>query len=273
MQLNNETVLLIVIGFTIIIALLVLVVSIYTLQILKVIIRKQEVARAESKGVPVPVEAPGLWSQLMEQLTRRAPVEKEQDILKEHSYDGIRELDNHLPPWWKWLFYISIIWGAVYLVVYHVTDSLPLQDEEYQNQMARAQEQIDAYRASLQTEGEEGGGEILDETTVTFAGGDAELADGMNVFNIQCSPCHRTDGGGGIGPNLTDNFWLHGNTVQDIFKIIRVGVPEKGMIAWEGVITPDQMRNVSSYIMTMVGTDPPDAKGPQGEELEPVVFE
>ena len=140
MQLNNETVLLIVIGLTILVALLVLVVSIYTLQILKVIIRKEEVARAESKGAPIPAEATGLWSKLVAQLTRRAPVEKEKDILKEHSYDGIRELDNHLPPWWKWLFYISIIWGAVYLVVYHVTDSLPLQDEEYQNELREYRE-------------------------------------------------------------------------------------------------------------------------------------
>ncbi|NBW39228.1 MAG: cytochrome oxidase subunit III, partial [Cytophagia bacterium] len=132
---------------------------------------------------------------------------------------------NHLPPWWKWLFYGTIAWSVVYLVVYHITDSVPLQQEEYNNEVALADEQIRKIRAAEPVA-------AIDEAALTYTA-DAELiSKGALVFKNNCVSCHKEKGEGSIGPNLTDEYWLHGGSIQNIFATIKNGVPEKGMIAW-----------------------------------------
>jgi len=203
------------------------------------------------------VEVKSFWEEIKAKLWNRAPMEKEEAILMDHDYDGIRELDNYLPPWWKWLFYITIGFAVVYVFNYHILKTAPLQIEEYNAEMKLAAEQVAAHQAEL--------GASIDETNVEVTDDPAALANGEKVFNTNCAICHRPDGGGNIGPNLTDNYWLHGGTIQDIFKTIKFGVPEKGMVSWQSVLRPAEIRDVASYIVTLKGSNPPNPKEPQGE--------
>ncbi len=179
----------------------------------------------------------------------------------DHEYDGIRELDNHLPPWWLWLFYGSIAFSVIYLFIYHVIGVAPLMEQEYEQEMAMAAEQL-AERQLVASAS-------IDETNVVFQSDQANIENGQNLYIQMCAVCHKPDGGGSVGPNLTDEYWLHGGTINDIFKTIKYGVPEKGMISWEAQLKPDQMQDLSSFILTLQGTNPPNAKEPQGEKVVP----
>ena len=164
-------------------------------------------------------------------------------LLLDHNYDGIQELDNKLPRWWVWLFYITIIYAAVYLVYFHVTRSGELQEADYASEM-KAGEQIKAaamgkFEASIAT--------IQPSTDA------AVLESGKQTYVKYCAPCHRVDGGGLVGPNLTDDYWIHGNTYPDSVKVIWDGVPAKGMITWKTVLKPDEIQAVASYIYTLRG--------------------
>ncbi|MCA6073259.1 cbb3-type cytochrome c oxidase N-terminal domain-containing protein [Fulvivirga sedimenti] len=244
-------------GFVLVVAVLVLVVAVIVLQVLKTIVRQEDEKKAAVQGIELP-EPVSFWSRFMRKASDAVPIEEEETVLLDHNYDGIQELDNHLPPWWKWLFYMTIAFGVVYLFVYHVTDTLPLQQEEYDNQIAEA-EALKAMRLKDSPK------LAIDESTVQYVEDAAALASGKQVYDNNCSQCHRSDGGGSIGPNLTDEYWLHGGSIQDIFTTIKVGVPAKGMISWEPLLSPEQMQNVASYVMSMVGTNPPNPKAPQGE--------
>ncbi|MEM6524491.1 MAG: cbb3-type cytochrome c oxidase N-terminal domain-containing protein [Bacteroidota bacterium] len=258
---DSKMIFYVVTGFTLVIALLVLGVSVVVLQLLKTFVRQQAEKIAVEKGVEL-VEEESAWSKIWTKLNDFRPMEEEGDIVLDHNYDGIRELDNHLPPWWKWLFYITIIFAVFYLGAYHVFDSLPLQEEEYMAQIEEAEAASAARLANLPESN-------IDENNVTFVEDAGLLAKGKQVFNLNCAQCHKENGGGGIGPNLTDEYWLHGGSINDIYKTIKVGVPEKGMISWEPLLSPEQMQNVSSYIITMRGTNPEGAKDPQGELYVP----
>lgn len=244
-------------AFVLIVMLLVFVVAIYMLRILNMFVEKTARERAEKLGIQYK-PAPTWWQRIDRKLTNATPMEKEATIMLDHNYDGIKELDNHLPPWWKWLFYFTIAWSAVYLVAYHVTDTWPLMAQEYDREVALAQEKINSFRASQPTV-------QIDESSLEYTA-DAELiSSGKKVFDSQCVSCHRNDGGGGIGPNLTDEYWLHGGTVSEIYATVKNGVPEKGMISWAPVLRPEEMRNVAFFIMSIRGTNPVNGKGPQGE--------
>ena len=258
---NNsiETLLYVVIGLVMVISILVLLVAIYTLIVVKTIMLNEE-AKEEAEGADVVPEV-NIWKKLSQSLTMATPIEKEEDILLDHNYDGIRELDNHLPPWWKWLFYLSIVWALIYLVVYHVFDMLPLQDAEYQNAIVKA-ETAKAARAALITEN-------IDENNVEIATEQVRLDNGATIFQRQCAVCHAADGGGGVGPNLTDDYYIHGGDIKSVFTTIKYGVPSKGMISWESQLNPSEMRDVSSYIITLRGTTPANPKEPQGELYTP----
>lgn len=188
------------------------------------------------------------------------PLESEADIDTGHDFDGIRELDNHLPPWWKGLFYACVVWGVVYMVVYHVTDSFPLQQGEYQAELAQAEEHARILKVSQPAE-------AIDENTLEYTADEAILTRGKTVFTSNnCGSCHRADGGGNsIGPNLTDEYWLHGGSIKDVFNTVNKGVVEKGMPAWGKVMSPKDVRDVAFYIISLKGSNPPDAKKPQGE--------
>ena len=255
-----ETLLYVVIGLVLVISILVLLVAIYTLFVVRTILL-QEQAKAEAEGAEIVPEV-SIWKKISKSLTNATPIEKEADILLDHNYDGIRELDNHLPPWWKWLFYLSIGWSMIYLVAYHVFDWLPLSGEEYTNEIVRADAALEARRASMT--------ELIDETNVEVTADAAALENGASIFSRQCAVCHQADGGGNVGPNMTDQYWIHGGDIKDLYRTIRYGVPAKGMISWESQLSPGDMRDVASFILTnLQGTTPANPKEPQGELYVP----
>lgn len=246
-------------ALTIIVIVLLIVVSVYMLKVLNMVTRQTEKEKALKLGVAY-APSPGWWERFTQQMNASVPLEKEKDIELDHSYDGIKELDNYLPPWWKWLFYGTIAWAAIYVVVFHFSNSLPLSIEEYQNELALAEEQaIKLKAAKPQT--------TIDESTLQFTRDEAVINKGKSVFvTNNCGSCHRNDGGGNaIGPNLTDEFWLHGGDVKNIFVTIRNGVVEKGMPAWGKAMSPENVRDVTFYVMSLQGTNPPAAKAGQGE--------
>jgi len=199
----------------------------------------------------------GRWKKLYVKLTGSKPVENESEIILDHNYDGIRELDNNLPPWWIYGFYVTIIFAVIYMVRFHVFDG-PTQEDEYQRAMAQAALEIEEYRKTAK--------DLVDASTVVVLTDAADLSAGKNVFETTCAACHRADGGGGIGPNLTDDYWIMGGTIGDIFTVIAEGGrPGKGMIAWKNDLSPLQIAQVASYITTLYGTNPADAKEPDGD--------
>jgi len=179
--------------------------------------------------------------------------------LLEHEADGIRELDNLLPRWWVWLFNGSIIFGVVYMLYYHVLRIGDLQAAEYEKE-AKAGEQLKAASiAKFEAN--------IDQLTPLKD--PAVLANGQHIFLTFCAPCHRADAGGLVGPNLCDDYWIHGSNYVDNVRTIINGVPAKGMLTWRGVLTPDQIRAVSSYIYTLRGTHPPNPKPPENTVQAP----
>lgn len=248
-------------GFVLLVAIIVLIVLITVLQVLRVILRKETEKKAELAGEVIP-EPLSWWSRLMQSANDAVPIEKEETVMLDHNYDGIRELDNHLPPWWKWLFYFSIAFAVIYLFIYHIAGILPLSTDEYRQEIARA-EAIRAEQVASQPVAQ------IDESNVVYLDDPESLAKGALVFKRNCQQCHREDGGGNIGPNLTDEYWLHGGSIQDIFRTIKQGAPDKGMISWEPLLSPDQMQNVASFVMSLRGSGPPNAKAPQGERYSP----
>ncbi|MDR9373701.1 MAG: cbb3-type cytochrome c oxidase N-terminal domain-containing protein [Schleiferiaceae bacterium] len=196
---------------------------------------------------------------IMHKITDATPVEQEEEVATDHNYDGIRELDNNLPPWWLAGFYISILFAVVYLLRYHVFDSAPLQKEEFKMEMAAAEKQKEAYLAKAAN--------LVDETNVTPVSAEKRLLAGKAIFDAKCAVCHQKDGGGGVGPNLTDPYWLHGASIKDVFSTIKYGVPAKGMVPWKDQLSPKEMQDVASYVLTLRGTDPADPKEPQGEKV------
>jgi len=176
-------------------------------------------------------------------------------LLLDHEADGIRELDNKLPRWWVWLFYLTIAFAVVYLVYYHLARAGDLSAAEYEKEMAKgdkikqaAMAQFESQLASLQPSS--------DATVV---------AGGRETFLKLCAPCHRPDAGGLVGPNLTDDYWIHGSNFVDNVKTILNGVPDKGMITWRGLLKPSEIMGVASYIYTLRGTKPPNPKPPENQ--------
>lgn len=177
-------------------------------------------------------------------------------LISDHEYDGIRELDNDLPPWWKWLFYITIVFAIVYLVRLFVFEADDLvQQSEFNKEMAQA-----ASLAPSQSPSETIEIKVLTDPT--------SLANGKAIFDKICAVCHLVDGGGLVGPNMTDDYWIHGNTMQDMFNTVTNGVLEKGMISYKDQYSPQQRLEVLSYIITLHGTTPANPKAPQGELKE-----
>jgi cytochrome c oxidase cbb3-type subunit 3 len=205
--------------------------------------------------VEILVKQPSAFAKFRRAITKTTPVETENELLLNHDYDGIRELDSKVPPWFLWLFYITIFFSIVYMLDYHVFNSSPLQDEEYQLQVKQAEVE----RAALMNSGA-----FLNEESVTLLTDQASLDAGKQIYTANCVACHAADGGGLVGPNLTDDYWIHGGGVKNIFKIIKYGVTAKGMIAWQTQLSPKQMQDVSSYIVTLLGTTPVTPKQPEG---------
>jgi cytochrome c oxidase cbb3-type subunit 3 len=142
---------------------------------------------------------------------------------------------------------------------FHVWNTGLTPEQEYTSEMAVAAKQVEEYRKKA--------GEMVDEKTVTLA--DAKgIEEGQKIYQTACIACHGGKGEGGVGPNLTDTYWLHGGSINDVFKTVKYGVPDKGMQAWEKSFSPSQIKNITSYIKSIAGTNPPNGKAPQGEPFE-----
>lgn len=196
------------------------------------------------------------WSIMDKKLfTQAVSVEKEADILLDHDYDGIKELDNALPPWWKYGFYITIGIAFIYLLNFHVLGLGMNPTEEYNAEMEKARIEKEVYEANNK--------DRIDESSVPFADADG-LKAGQRLFDANCVACHLKDGGGSVGPNFTDNYWLHGGTLNDIYATIKNGYPDKGMQAWGGQFTPKEVSYLASYVKSFVGTKSATPKAQQG---------
>lgn len=190
-------------------------------------------------------------------LLGQTPIEDEAEIILDHNYDGIKELDNNLPPWWIYGFYASIVFAAVYLLRYHVFSG-PTQIDELETELADARIAIDAYKKTAK--------DLVDINTVTQLTEAADLSAGKIIFETNCVACHMADGGGGIGPNLTDPNWILGGDIKSIFKTVSEGGRSgKGMIAWKQQLKPLEIAQVSSYVLTFEGTTPANPKAPEGD--------
>ncbi|CAM3537445.1 cbb3-type cytochrome c oxidase N-terminal domain-containing protein [Zobellia roscoffensis] len=185
------------------------------------------------------------------------PIEKEGEIILDHNYDGIRELDNNLPPWWVYLFYASIVFGVVYLLRFHVFNDYT-QDQEYEQEVAAAQLEIEAYKKTAKG--------LVDANTVELLTDASDISAGKSIFESNCVACHMTDGGGGIGPNLTDKNWILGGGIKNVFHTISEGGRDgKGMIAWKQNLKPAEIAQVASYVLSFQGTTPANPKAPEGD--------
>lgn len=176
-------------------------------------------------------------------------------LLAGHEYDGIKELDNKLPKWWLWLFYITIIFAAVYFTRMHIINTADKQDDAYKKEVEAAMLKYKDVRQA----------NFIDATSVTLLTDANALAAGKAIFDKSCIACHLAQGQGLVGPNLTDDYWIHGCTIADLFRTITTGVPEKGMISWKDQLNPQQIQQVASFVLSLRGTNPPNPKAPQGD--------
>ena len=185
------------------------------------------------------------------------PIEEESEIILDHNYDGIKELDNNLPPWWLYGFYISIIFAAVYLLRFHVFNGAN-QFNELETELAEARTAIEAYKKTAK--------DLVDANTVTLLTDAADLNAGKAIFESTCVACHMIDGGGGIGPNLTDRHWILGGDIKSVFHTISEGGRSgKGMISWKTQLKPAEIAQVASYVLSFQGTTPANPKEPEGD--------
>jgi cytochrome c oxidase cbb3-type subunit 3 len=176
-------------------------------------------------------------------------------MLLAHEADGIKELDNLLPRWWVWLFYLCNIFAVVYMVYYHVLRVGDLQAAQYDKEFARGEQIKSAALAKFESS----------LATLEPSKDSVVLAKGKQTFSTLCAPCHRADAGGLVGPNLTDDYWIHGSNFVDNLKVIINGVPAKGMLTWKGVLKPSEIHAVASYIYTLRGSHPENPKPPENQ--------
>lgn len=196
------------------------------------------------------------WGKIWDKLNQFKPIDHEASIDTGHSYDGIHELDNVTPPWFKIAFIASIIFAFGYLYRYHVAKSAPMQAEEYAIEVAEAKLQQEEYLKNQK--------DNVDENTVVMLD-EAGINSGATLYKNNCVACHGAQGQGGVGPNLTDEYWIHGGGVKDIFKSLKYGWQEKGMKSWKDDFSPVQIAQLSSFVKSLKGTKPPTPKEAQGD--------
>ena len=248
-------------------ALLFIVAQIYMMRVNQMLARRVIQFEAGAHGVTLAADTPeetvseageNFWTRLRKKYWENAvPIEQEGEIMMHHNYDGIRELDNSLPPWWINMFYITIAFAGIYMYYYHWGGNGPSQKQEYEQQMEVAQKEKAIALSRMAN--------AVDESNVTALTEPARLAEGELIYKANCLACHGQYGEGTVGPNFTDDYWIHGGGIKNMFKTIKYGVPEKGMIAWAAQLNPADMQKVASYILTLRGTNPPNPKAPQGQ--------
>jgi cytochrome c oxidase cbb3-type subunit III len=194
---------------------------------------------------------------IYKKLTKSKPIDSEGEIIIDHDYDGIKKLDNALPPWWKYAFYITIIFAIVYLVRFEILDGKN-QIEEYETEVTEAKTTIEEPKKTAK--------DLVDENTVELLTDASDLSAGKTIYELNCVACHMPDGGGGIGPNLTDKNWILGGGIKNVFKVVSDGGRDgKGMIPWKQILNPAEIAQVSSYILQFQGTTPANPKAAEGD--------
>jgi cytochrome c oxidase cbb3-type subunit 3 len=221
---------------------------------LKKLLAKEAAVNADADEVAA--EKTSSFLQWWDNFNSFKPIQEESSIDLGHDYDGIRELDNRLPPWWLYGFYITIIFAGLYLYRYHVAKSAPLSKEELSIALEQAAADKEEYLKKSASN--------VDENTVTYLTSPADHEAGQKIFTTICAACHLADGGGSVGPNMTDNYFIHGGGIKDLFKTIKYGYPEKGMKSWKDDYSPTQIAQLASYVKSLVGTKPAKGKEPQG---------
>ena len=197
------------------------------------------------------------FGRLYKKLLDQKSLDQESEIILDHNYDGIQELDNNLPPWWVYLFYACVIFAGVYLVRFHIMGG-DAQAQEYLNEMKDAQIAIEAYKKANPN--------AIDIDNVTLLADTGDLQAGKDVYQANCVACHAPDGGGGIGPNLVDEYWILGGGIKNVFKTITEGGRSgKGMESWKSKLNAKQRQQVASYVLSLQGTTPMNPKPAQGD--------
>ena len=200
------------------------------------------------------------WLQFNAMMGNDIPLEKDAELLTDHDYDGIQELDNGMPPFLKYMFIFTILFAVYYWVDYHVIEASPLQIQEYENQLAQGEADKAEYIKKA--------GALVDENSVKVVEDPGVIAQGEKIYATNCVACHGDKGQGGVGPNLTDAYWLHGGDVKSIFKSIKYGIPAKGMRSWQSDIKPADMQAVTSFIIKNMSGKNVAGKEPQGDLLK-----
>lgn len=212
----------------------------------------EEVAAAELLVPKVPI---------FNRIMGLKPLSEEKDLVMEHTFDGIAELDNPTPRWFMVLFYGSIIFAVAYMFHYEVFGTGMNQDEEYAAEITQAALDKEAFLANPVN-----AANAVNENDIEQSKDEAVVASGAALFATRCTPCHGEHAEGIVGPNLTDEYWLHGGTVKDVFKVIKYGVPEKGMVSWEKSLSAQQIADLTNYVLSLQGSKPANAKAPQGDK-------
>ncbi len=198
------------------------------------------------------------WQRLVKKLTRANELGHEEEVMTDHDYDGIRELDNVLPPWWLYGFYITILIGIFYYVQVFTNSEEYSQEKEYAADVKRGKEEVAQYKKDHP--------ELFSDENLAALTDPADIAKGKALFTTNCTACHLADGGGSIGPNLTDEYWINGGGFKNVFHTIsKGGRPGKGMIAWEKTFSQKQRQQLASFVLSLQGTTPATPKAPQGE--------
>ncbi|MBD8487141.1 c-type cytochrome [Echinicola sp. CAU 1574] len=251
---SSQITLLILIVVVLGVMVLLLILMIYLMSFMGAVLRKEN---------PELANEPTWWESFNEKYIsgKYQPIEEEEEIMLDHSYDGIVELDNFMPPWLKYVFYGTIIFAIGYLVNYSTLGWGKTPSEEYKAELEAEAIAAESRKALALAS--------IDENNVEFDQSDQVLIAGGNIFQNNCVACHAADGGGGVGPNFTDEYWIHGGSIKDVFTVIKYGVPEKGMIPWQDQLSPEEIQQVANFILSLKGTTPANPKEPQGELYDP----
>ena len=185
----------------------------------------------------------------------------EDKLIEGHDYDGIQEYDNDLPVWWKNIFIVTTIFALGYIVYRHFGIAEPVPDK-----LARLLSELESRRAQeTSTQGTQTAAAV---PLLELVSKSENITAGKGIFDKHCIACHGPTGGGTIGPNLTDKYWIHGGSVEEIKHTIAEGVIEKGMVPWKNSLKSSELTAVTAYIWSLKGTNPANAKAPEGDLVE-----